>query len=217
MPGRRRPGDSNPAEGECGSSRSRRKPGGNAARPSRSVLHVLRVVPGTDLWVGRRRKGRRAEPSAWRGLSGCTRRKVGRGSHLPPRSGSVIGSMSGQSGLVREDGPALAAFRRCTGQVYSEYTAAQAEVHVALPLWIGHGRSGKPASVPARGAERRFEQAKVRTAAEVRGEPGERRRTLPTGCSGVLFPLLRHGSRGFAGCAQHNTQPLVQHFPAFPP
>lgn len=115
------------------------------------------------------------------GPSGCTRRGVG-GRQLPPRPGSLVGGMSGQSGPVREDGPALAAFRRCTGEVCSVHASVPLEVHGAQPPWIGHGRSGKPASVPAMlvsCTDRRLIQAKVRTASEVRGEPGATRWKSP--------------------------------------
>lgn len=68
------------------------------------------------------------------------------------------------------------------------------------------------------GGGRRFELAKVRTAREVRGEPGERRLTRPARvCSIVLLCGFVHGSQGLAGCAQQTPGALVQHLALIAP
>lgn len=113
-------------------------------------------------------------PPMWRGPSGCTRRSRGGGVFSRPGAGSLGGSMSGQSGLVREDGTALAAFRRCTVEVCPEHAAVHSEVLPPLPLWIGHGRSGKPASVPAESSERRLHAEGAASCARSVGPAGTR-------------------------------------------
>lgn len=176
------------------------------------------MVPGTDS-LGESEDDERADglkPLSERCPSGCTRRGWGGGVISRPGSGSLEGSMSGQSGLVREDGPALAAFRRCTGQVYPEYAAVRVEVVAALPPWIGHGRSGKPASVPA-GTRKGGSSGEGANRAEVRGEPGEKRLTRPARDVGSAVAMDKHGSKGLAGCAPKTPGFLVQHAATRPP
>ena len=68
------------------------------------------------------------------------------------------------------------------------------------------------------GVRRRFELAKVRTAREVRGEPGERRLMRPARvCSIVLLCGFVHGSQGLAGCAPKTPGSLVQHLALIAP
>lgn len=91
------------------------------------------------------------------------------------------------------------------------HAAEHPVVQDTLPPWIGHGRSGKPASVPGLGVGRRFEQAKVRTAKRF---ATSRARDDAHACTGVTECSCRSSStvRGaLLGVPFIYTQLLMQH------